>query len=76
MDACTQDFPAAGGNCWTLFAALALKPGSLFVTKKNLYVACKEGFLELLEVVPEGKKKMPAMDFARGSRLVTGDRFD
>lgn len=57
-------------------AALALKPGSLFVTKKNLYVACKEGFLELLEVVPEGKKKMPAMDFARGSRLVTGDRFD
>ena len=48
-----------------------LMPGALYVTKKNLYVKTGEGFLELLEVQPEGKKRMPAMDFARGVHLET-----
>jgi len=48
-------------------------PGTLIVLKKNIYVAAKEGYLELLEVQLEGKKRMNAMDFARGTHLQTGD---
>ena len=53
-----------------------LNPGTFFVTKKNIYLSTKEGFLELLEVQPEGKKKMAAMDFARGAHIATGDTAD
>lgn len=48
-----------------------LLAGQLYVTKKNLYVKTGDGLLELLEVQPEGKKRMPAMDFARGMHLET-----
>lgn len=48
-------------------------PGILTVLKKNIYVSCRDGLLELMEVLPEGKKKMSGMDFARGFHLVTGD---
>lgn len=48
-------------------------PGTLTVLKKNIYVSCKDGLLELIEVLPEGKKKMSGMDFARGFHLATGD---
>lgn len=69
------------GKMVKVYAAKAVEgscecaPGTLTVLKKNLYVSCKEGLLELLEVQPEGKKRMPAMDFARGMRLATGDMF-
>ena len=43
------------------------------ISKKNLYVKAKDGYLELLEVQIEGKKRMPAMDFARGLHLQSGD---
>lgn len=51
--------------------ASSLKPSQIFVTKKNLYVKTGTGLLELIEVQPEGKKRMPAMDFARGMHLET-----
>lgn len=50
-----------------------LKPGQVMVTKKNLYVMTGLGALELTEVQLEGKKRMNAMDFARGTHLATGD---
>ena len=53
-----------------------LAPGKLIVLKKNIYVCTKEGFLELLEVQPEGKKRMSAMDCARGLHLQTGDTLN
>lgn len=52
------------------------KPGSLIVTKKNIYVCTGEGYLELLEVQLEGKKRMSAMDCARGIHLQTGDSLN
>lgn len=48
-------------------------PGTLIVLKKNIYVATGDGYLELKEVQLEGKKRMNAMDFARGLHLQTGD---
>lgn len=49
------------------------EPGALIVLKKNIYVATGEGLLELLEVQLEGKKRINAMDFARGLHLSNGD---
>ncbi len=39
-------------------------------------VAAGEGSVDLVEVQAEGRKRMPAGDFARGARLMPGDRFD
>ncbi len=52
-----------------------LIPGTLIVHKKNIYVVTGEDLLELLEVQPEGKKRMGACDFARGLHLTTGDKL-
>jgi len=40
---------------------------------KPLVVACGEGALELIEVQMEGRKRMPAADFANGHRLVENE---
>ena len=47
-------------------------PGTVLATKP-LTVACGEGAIRLLEVVPEGKKPMDGTAFAAGLRLKTGD---
>lgn len=51
-------------------------PGSFYVTKKNIYIVAKDGLLELLEVQPEGKKRMAAMDFSRGQHIDNSFRVD
>lgn len=46
------------------------KEGSLVSDGKRLYVVCKDGHcLEILEVLPAGKKRMSAMDYLRGNAL-------
>ena len=47
-------------------------PGTL-VSVKPLAVACGVGALELIEVQLEGRKRMPAADFANGHRLVQNE---
>ena len=47
-------------------------PWKLTATKP-LTVACGEGAVQLLNVVPEGKKPMDGTAFAAGQRLKTGD---
>ena len=54
----------------------SLEAGDFFVTKKNIYIKTGKGYLELLEVQPEGKKRMPAIDFARGAHIVTGTKIN
>lgn len=53
-----------------------LEPGRFIVTKKQLFVTTGKGLLELLEVQPEGKKRMAAMDYARGAHLTTGTKLN
>ena len=48
------------------------KPGTV-LSVKPLVIACGEGAVELLELQPEGKKKMSAEAFAAGRKLKTGD---
>lgn len=46
--------------------------GSLVVDKASVEVSTADGTVELLEVQPEGKARMTALDFARGQRLDAG----
>lgn len=83
--ACT---PAPGA--WTLFGGERLKvgpvtllpertdlaPGELEVTKRAVYAGTGSHAVELGEVRPQGKKPMPAADWARGVRVPSGERLD
>jgi methionyl-tRNA formyltransferase len=54
----------------------ALPMGQLLVEADRLFVGCGAGnALQLLEVQPEGKKRMPARDFVHGYRPSTGERL-
>jgi methionyl-tRNA formyltransferase len=47
-------------------------PGTIAIHKNSVQVQCGEGLLELIEVQPEGKKAMPAADFAHGQPGLNG----
>ncbi|MBP6392046.1 MAG: methionyl-tRNA formyltransferase [Flavobacteriales bacterium] len=47
-----------------------LPPGAVEQRGSSLYVACVEGLVELLEVQPEGKRRMRAQEWLTGSRDV------
>ena len=50
--------------------------GELVVSEKRVFVGCgHNSAIELLTVVPAGKKEMPAIDWARGARLLGGEYF-
>jgi methionyl-tRNA formyltransferase len=51
-------------------------PGTVLENKEKLRIATGEGTLELREVQPPGKPKMPALDWARGARLAAGDKLE
>ncbi|MFC1416024.1 methionyl-tRNA formyltransferase [Streptacidiphilus cavernicola] len=79
--------PAPGA--WTLFRGERLKlgpvrlaagrselaPGEIAVAKNTVRVGTGSHEVELGEVQPQGKKRMGAGDWARGSRLETGERL-
>ena len=48
-------------------------PGS-FLSARPPVIACGSGALELIEVQLEGRKRIPALDFANGQRLTENDR--
>jgi methionyl-tRNA formyltransferase len=48
-------------------------PGRVLDTAHGLVVACGTGAVELLEVQPEGRRRMPAADYLRGKALAVGD---
>ncbi len=50
--------------------------GSVLVVKKRLVVQCDNSSLELLRVVPEGKKEMDGRSFVNGFRPEVGERFE
>ena len=52
-----------------------LAPGELHVTKRSVHVGTASGPVSLREVVPPGRKPMPAADWARGVRIEPGERL-
>ena len=54
----------------------AAAPGTVVaVAKKYFTVACADGTIDVLEVVPQGKKKMDAASFINGRKIAVGDRL-
>lgn len=52
------------------------EPGELLVEQGTMFAACGEGtWLELVEVQPEGKRRMSAGEFLRGHSLSSGARL-
>lgn len=52
--------------------AETLAPGELLVTKREVFVGTATAPLRLGTVQPPGKKAMPAADWARGARIISG----
>lgn len=50
-------------------------PGQVVVADKSVFVSTGSGAIELLRVIPAGKKEMDAIDWARGARLTGGEIF-
>lgn len=51
-------------------------PGTIYLlSERGIHVACGESSLCLTEIQLEGKKRMPAAEFARGLRLKEGQKF-
>jgi methionyl-tRNA formyltransferase len=62
--------------CSTAFSHLKYgTPGEIFVIEKSVFVATGSQALEILRVIPAGKKEMDAIDWARGARLNGGEIF-
>ena len=53
-----------------------LAPGELLVRQQRLFAGCgNDTVLELLEVQPPGKKRMPVAGFLNGARIQPGESF-
>lgn len=50
-------------------------PGKISVIDKSVFVSTGSGSLEILRVVPSGKKEMDAIEWVRGARLTGGEIF-
>jgi methionyl-tRNA formyltransferase len=51
------------------------EPGVVLSVRPELTVSLKVGSLTLLEVQPEGRRRMSGTDFANGARLAVGQRW-
>lgn len=52
------------------------KAGTIVHVGDTVDVETSEGVLKLEQVQPEGKRRMPARDWAAGARIAVGDAFD
>jgi len=50
-------------------------PGQVAVMNNSVFVSTGAGALEILRVIPSGKREMDAIDWARGARLTGGEIF-
>ncbi|MGH2574729.1 MAG: methionyl-tRNA formyltransferase [Ignavibacteria bacterium] len=51
-------------------------PGEIKIIDNALFVNCEQGYLEIIELQLEGKKRMTADEFLRGYKIESGDRFE
>lgn len=62
------------GSLMTQKTAAAVAAGTVVeISKKSFFVACGTGVLEITEVQPESKKRMPAQVFINGRGIQVGD---
>jgi methionyl-tRNA formyltransferase len=52
------------------------EPGTLLAEQRHLFVACGHGTrLEVRELQLEGRKRLPALEFLNGVRIVPGEKL-
>ena len=51
-------------------------PGEIEFVSGELLIRTSDSVLSVAQVIPAGKKRMPAADFARGARLEKGSKFE
>lgn len=54
---------------------LEMNPGKVCVERNNLYVRASDGWLEILELQQEGRKRMTTKEFLRGFKFNATDTF-
>lgn len=80
------------GNAWTTFRGRRLKIHRVTVTRETVplghvvidtsattervLVGCADGSVQLVDVQPEGKQRMSALDWAHGARLRDGESME
>ena len=52
------------------------EPGQIEMVEGKLLVRTGDSVVEIMEVLPAGKKRMSGADFARGARLTKGSKFE
>jgi methionyl-tRNA formyltransferase len=62
-------------HIWRARTSGASYPPGVIASVKPVRVGCGAGSLELLEVQLQGRKRMPASDFANGQRLLENERL-
>jgi methionyl-tRNA formyltransferase len=67
--------PDSGAPDTAASAGGPLKPGELQVTRNQVLVGTATGPVLLDTVQPQGKREMPAADWARGARIEPGETF-
>ena len=60
----------------TLLPNSLKSPGEIEVSENKFLVRTGDSVVEISEVTPAGKKRMSAVDFARGARLSVGSKFE
>jgi methionyl-tRNA formyltransferase len=51
------------------------KPGTIKLVDGKIFAAGNDGYIEVLEIQQEGKKRMPVSEFLHGYRISDGDSF-
>jgi methionyl-tRNA formyltransferase len=67
-----EPFKICAANCADFAVGI---PGEVSVIGNSVYVSTGTNALEILRVIPAGKKEMDAIDWARGARLNGGEFF-
>ncbi len=58
------------------FTGQKLEPGVIRTAGKRLFIGTASNSVEILKIVPAGKKEMNAADWINGSRLIEGEIFE
>jgi methionyl-tRNA formyltransferase len=53
-----------------------LEPGELCVAGKRLFIGTASDSVEIMKIIPAGKKVMTASDWINGARLTDGEVFE
>ena len=56
-------------------SSATVRPGTIIIERKRLLIQCAESVIEILTLIPEGKKLMDGISFLSGARPKPGELF-